>query len=609
MVGEEDQHPRQLAVLRADLYFKMTAKVTTRNRKRRAAIVQSPSANKKMKPVPMLSGLWDLLPPELVDAILDMCTARQLAKLETTCSYWRQTQMIANIAEVRMRAVPRARGMEPNRKVHENYTSLLHFVLGQSAAAAQATAVAFGSNHTAALLINPSLDGRTGHHSLYTFGRGFYGQLGHGNYEAQATPKQLCIGYQICIDQPDVEEEITPAVVASGNEFTATITRRGQLLTWGLGSRGELGHEMPSAGEANYPMRTLLSTRPNLRIVSVACGASHLLAISEQGCVWSCGRNMDGQLGNATFADGMQLKPVVGIRGQRVVSCAAGISHSMALASDGSLYTWGGGKYGQLGHSSLQAVQLMVPNQAIVLATPQKISMLEPALLQPWKRVTSIAAGGHHGSAVTVGGEVLMFGRNKHGQLGTGDFNDRWRPTEVAPTYTGKGRENFRAVQVVCGKQHTLGLIANNGRVMSFACGNNVFGQLGLGNWQPVNTMTPIPKLQFQDVVALQAGDFSSAAICDSGDVYLWGRNDCNQLGVGDDMSRCSPVLLEGFKAVHPDKTLRKSKRTAPRMRPSVPLTLAPPKTTQTNKLAGWLSGGEVRREEDKMVGDVTKRV
>lgn len=58
----------------------------------------------------------------------------------------------------------------------------------------------------------------------------------------------------------------------------------------------------------------------------------------------------------------------------------------MALASDGSLYTWGGGKYGQLGHASLQAVQLMVPNQAIVLASPQKVSMLEPALLQPWKR-------------------------------------------------------------------------------------------------------------------------------------------------------------------------------------------------------------------------------
>jgi alpha-tubulin suppressor-like RCC1 family protein len=84
--------------------------------------------------------------------------------------------------------------------------------------------------------------------------------------------------------------------------------------------------------------------------------------------------------------------------------------------------------------------------------------------------------------------------------------------------------------------------------VCCFAAGNNVFGQLGLGNWQKVNTMMPIPKLQFKDVVALQAGDFSSAAICDCSDMYLWGRNDCNQLGLGDDMSRCSPVLLDGFK-------------------------------------------------------------
>lgn len=46
-----------------------------------------------------------------------------------------------------------------------------------------------------------------------------------------------------------MEEEITPAVVACGSEYTASITRRGQLLTWGLGSRGELGHELPHAGE------------------------------------------------------------------------------------------------------------------------------------------------------------------------------------------------------------------------------------------------------------------------------------------------------------------------------------------------------------------------
>lgn len=89
----------------------------------------------------------------------------------------------------------------------------------------------------------------------------------------------------------------------------------------------------------------------------------------------------------------------------------------MALASDGSLFTWGGGKYGQLGHPSLQAVNVMIPQQPIVLATPHKITSLEPAMLKPWKRVTSIAAGSHHSAAITVCGTLLCFGRNTHGQV------------------------------------------------------------------------------------------------------------------------------------------------------------------------------------------------
>lgn len=68
------------------------------------------------------------------------------------------------------------------------------------------------------------------------------------------------------------------------------------------------------------------------------------------------------------------------------MSCAAGACHSLALASDGSLYSWGNGKYGQLGHVSLQAVWMIAPHQAIVLATPQKVAALEPGHLKPWER-------------------------------------------------------------------------------------------------------------------------------------------------------------------------------------------------------------------------------
>lgn len=64
-------------------------------------------------------------------------------------------------------------------------------------------------------------------------------------------------------DVPDMEEEITPAVVACGSEYTASITRRGQLLTWGLGSRGELGHEMPHAGEVSCRLLALCWKQPS----------------------------------------------------------------------------------------------------------------------------------------------------------------------------------------------------------------------------------------------------------------------------------------------------------------------------------------------------------
>lgn len=107
----------------------------------------------------------------------------------------------------------------------------------------QATAIAFGANHSASLLLT-SDDNKSGHHSLYTVGRGasaagllvvcvlvtlvhdthtpqpktippfcasacgaartgFYGQLGHGDYESSTELRELCIGYQTSVVGPE----------------------------------------------------------------------------------------------------------------------------------------------------------------------------------------------------------------------------------------------------------------------------------------------------------------------------------------------------------------------------------------------------------------------
>lgn len=80
--------------------------------------------------------------------------------------------------------------------------------------------------------------------------------------------------------------------------------------------------------------------------------------------------------------------------------------------------------------------------------------------------------------------------------------------------------------------------------------GCNAHGQLGLGDRSDRILFTPVPQLHH--VVAIQAGDEHSAAVTASGDLFLWGRGDCGQLGLGDCRGYCKPTLLKEYQVVHP---------------------------------------------------------
>lgn len=199
--------------------------------------------------------------------------------------------------------------------------------------------------------------------------------------------------------------------------------------------------------------------------------------------------------------------------------------------------------------------------------------------------------------AVTVGGGLLAFGRNNHGQLGTGTLVDQWRPTDVSLAWTGEHTRFFRAAQVACGAMHSMVLVAHRGRLTACSTGGvqhglgwqggwagligsggnptawspaytpramfqpcapppcagyNYFGQLGIGSTTDALQFSPVRSVC--DPVALIAGEHNSGCIGGDGAVWLWGRNDWGQLGLGDDMSRKRPTQLQGFKAVHPDR-------------------------------------------------------
>lgn len=106
-----------------------------------------------------------------------------------------------------------------------------------------------------------------------------------------------------------MEEETMPAVVACGANHTASISRRGELFTWGFGSNGELGHGSWTALEVPVPRQAYAATR----IVSLAAGAEHTLAIAENGSLWCCGSNKRGQLGTNHMQDVGRLTKVAAL--------------------------------------------------------------------------------------------------------------------------------------------------------------------------------------------------------------------------------------------------------------------------------------------------------
>jgi alpha-tubulin suppressor-like RCC1 family protein len=80
-------------------------------------------------------------------------------------------------------------------------------------------------------------------------------------------------------------------------------------------------------------------------VVAVAAGYTHSMALTSDGQVFTWGANDSGQLGNDSFNDSLVPVPVSTngvLAGKSVAAIAAGVSHCLALTTDGQVVAWGG---------------------------------------------------------------------------------------------------------------------------------------------------------------------------------------------------------------------------------------------------------------------------
>jgi hypothetical protein len=84
-----------------------------------------------------------------------------------------------------------------------------------------------------------------------------------------------------------------------------------------------------------------------LKIIDIAAGSGHSLAVRSDGTVWSWGVNAEGELGNGV-RDFSNLPVQVSNIGN-VKAVSGGYMHSLALKSDGTVWTWGNNIWSELG--------------------------------------------------------------------------------------------------------------------------------------------------------------------------------------------------------------------------------------------------------------------
>lgn len=203
-----------------------------------------------------------------------------------------------------------------------------------------------------------------------------------------------------------------------------------------------------------------------------------------------------------------------------IVSMANGAEHSAVVAGH-KLYTFGSNKHSQLGRSASGDSD---PN-------PVSVEVKSPA--------TSVACGGWHTVSLHADGSVKSFGWGGSlfsgaGALGLGSKVSTNSPVDIE-FFNSLGSD--RVVQVACGQQHTL-FLTESGVV--FATGHGGYGILGTGETSdelfPVElTALSETLLENEKVVKISCGASFSAFITNIGNLYVWGRNDSGQLGLGDE--------------------------------------------------------------------------
>jgi alpha-tubulin suppressor-like RCC1 family protein len=243
--------------------------------------------------------------------------------------------------------------------------------------------------------------------------------------------------------------------VAAGNEHIAIATRSGIALSFGNGAGGRLGH----GDEDARTLPTEIDALSGKHVTRVAAGFDHSVVACDNGTIFTFGIGMNGALGHGDVVQRLVPTAVDALHGVSVVQIAAGYAISAAISSDGRAFIMGGDRQ---------------------IDRPQLVEALSDVA------VVAIAADSNscHLAAITSEGKLFTWNATRDSDwnpepLGHGHVTDKLgEQTAIAlgevPTEVVQLRD-LRVVRVSVGMWHTAAM-TDSGRLFTFGSNSGALG-------------------------------------------------------------------------------------------------------------------------------------
>ena len=232
--------------------------------------------------------------------------------------------------------------------------------------------------------------------TLWTWGSNSVGQLGDNSTVDRSSPGTTAGGG-------------TTWCQVSGSSHTAAVKTDGTLWTWGFNTSGQLGDNSITCRSS--PVTT---AGGGTTWCQVSSGGLHTAAIKSDGTLWTWGYNGSGRLGDNSLSTRSSPVTTAG-GGTDWCQVSGGISHTAAVKTDGTLWTWGANFNGRLGDNSVASRRS--PGTTAGGGTD-------------WCQVS--ASSSNNTAAVKTDGTLWTWGVNTAGQLGNNSTVARSSPVTTA---------------------------------------------------------------------------------------------------------------------------------------------------------------------------------